>query len=150
MFWLLICPVKWYDASTIKINCPTHKPLLVETSCCQLQHHHTTGGQQNWARQWTHTEQLSKCWKWPLHSRGRFLYACFIIYTLGCVQHNTFCKFKAIHIIKCWHKATGLSRKLIQLQTPHSVTLHAFHCELLSYSRTHQGYWDHEFTECAH
>ena len=150
MFWLLMCPVKWNHASTIKTNCPTHKPLLVETSCCQLQHHHATGGQQNWARQWTHAEQLSECWKWPLHSRGSFLYACFIIYTLGCFQHNTLSKIKAIHIIKCWHKATGLSRETDTVTNTTLGRTALIHCELLSYTRARQGYWDHQFTECAH
>ena len=36
---------------------------------------------------------------------------CIHVWTLGCVQHNTLCKLKAIHITKCWHKAIWFSRE---------------------------------------
>jgi len=56
LFWLLIYPLKWSHASSVKANSQSHK-RLVKNSCWRLQDFRATGRQQKWSK----TANL--CWR---------------------------------------------------------------------------------------
>jgi hypothetical protein len=93
LFLLLIYPLKWNHASSVKKS-PTHEPLRLKTSCCRLQNYRATSDQQNWSKAVSELVMNDSANVGSVHCSGGaasyILVSLFIdFWSLGCVLYGT-------------------------------------------------------------
>lgn len=82
LFWLLIYPLKWKNASSVKKQDVQHMNAILwrknQVVICKITSQLVAKRAEG--RQWNSAEWLGKCLKFPLQRRGSFIYSFFIVY----------------------------------------------------------------------